>query len=496
MTRRLARVTFFAASLVLAVGQAARAQEPSRRGVLTVNAPMFWIRDVTRTPAEILPAGTPVEVVRREGDFYRIVFRDPKFGNETGYVAVANVRIDPNGDPESISNGSSRFTQRGFLEGQGWAFPQTAANDATQLIGDALFRDEVFIKPARWIQFAAGLDLRANSHNEVESAWRFDVDERGIRRPRAALRRLSVTFRAHGFSLDVGKQFIRWGRADIQNPTDRFAPRDYLNVLNTDLLPVDAVHPALQLGTETIEAVWTPRFTPSRVPLFDQRWTVTPPDAAGITLVDAGAVIPSGAQWGVRWSHNSDHVEASVSYFDGYNHLPNIDVQPAPAALAVELTRVYPKLRSYGADLAVPTSWFTFKGEAAYFTSPSSGNEEYVIYVAEIERQTGEWLLDVGYIGDAVTRSGTSFPFAPDRGIARSIIGRASYTVDPRRTVAIEGAVRQGGEGFYVKGEYSEAWGQHWRLTLTGVGLAGQSDDFLGQYSRNSHGAAALRFSF
>ena len=60
----------------------------------------------------------------------------------------------------------------------------------------------------------------------------------------------------------------------------------------------------------------------------------------------------------------------------------------------------------------------------------------------------------------------------------------------------MEGAARRDGEGFYLKGEYSEAWGQHWRLTLTGIGLAGDESDFLGQYHHNSHGSIGLRFSF
>ena len=230
------------------------------------------------------------------------------------------------------------------------------------------------------------------------------------------------------------------------------------------------------------------------MPLLGQRWTVLPPAAAGISIVDRGSDIPRGPQYGFRWSH-AGRFESSLSYFDGFNHLPNIDVR-MPFTADVELTRVYPALRTYGGDLAIPTRWFTLKGEAAYFTSPSSTNEEYVLYVVEIERQTGEWALNGGYAGDVVTSSLSSFPFAPDRGVARSIIGRAAYTVDPRRTVAIEGAVRQTADGFYVKGEYSQAWGQHWRMTATGVGIGGDDSDFLGQFHRNSHGSIALRFSF
>ena len=63
--------------------------------------------------------------------------------------------------------------------------------------------------------------------------------------------------------------------------------------------------------------------------------------------------------------------------------------------------------------------------------------------------------------------------FGAERGVGESIIGRAAYTVDPRRTVAIEGAVRQDGNGAYVKGEYSDAMAQHWRLTVAGIGIGG-----------------------
>jgi hypothetical protein len=392
--------------------------------------------------------------------------------------------------------GAQTITQRGFGEATGVGFPQTASNDATRAIGNALLREDMVLKPAGWIQFAAGLDLRANSHDQVEDRWRLDFSDRGVRRPRAAIRRLTATLVAPHFTLDLGKQFIRWGRADILNPTDRFAPRDYLNVIDTDVLPVLGARSSLQLGQETIEVVWVPRMTPSRLPLFDQRWTVLPDAVGGLPIVDGGSEFPRGSEYGLRWNHVGEHVEASLSYFDGFNYLPNIESRVVPELNALELTRAYPDIRSYGGDLAIPTGWFTLKGEAAYFTSPSATTDEYVLYVVEIERQTGEWVLDGGYIGEAVTTSRERLSFAPDRGMAKSMIARASYTVDPRRTVSIEAAARQSGKGFYAKAEYSQALAQHWRLTATGVAIAGHADDFLGQYSRNSHGAIALRFSF
>ena len=35
-------------------------------------------------------------------------------------------------------------------------------------------------------------------------------------------------------------------------------------------------------------------------------------------------MFPAGSQTGVRWSRVADRVEYSISFFDGFNHLPNI----------------------------------------------------------------------------------------------------------------------------------------------------------------------------
>ena len=393
---------------------------------------------------------------------------------------------------------NATVTQRGFVDGSVMLFPQQAPNDVARVVGDALAREEVFLKPAPWIQFAAGVDFRVNSHDQVDDRWRLDAGDRGTERPRLSLRRMSATLTRGPFTIDVGKQFIRWGKADIINPTDRFAPRDFLNVVDTEFLAVSGVRAVAQTGDNTFEAVWVPRFTPSRVPLLDQRWTAVPAEAAAIPIVEGASALPGGSQTGVRWGHVGASIEYSLSFFNGFNHLPNIDLCSACSASSalIVIDRVYPHIRTYGADAAVPTRWFTLKGEAAYFTSTSLSTDEYVLYVIQLERQTGEFVFVVGYAGEAVTTRRSAFAFAPDRGMTRSLVARVSYTIDPNRSVVVESAVRQSGDGMYAKAEYSQSQGQHWRATVTGVGIAGHSTDFLGQYHRNSHVAMALRYSF
>jgi hypothetical protein len=62
--------------------------------------------------------------------------------------------------------------------------------------------------------------------------------------------------------------------------------------------------------------------------------------------------------------------------------------------------------------------------------------------------------------------------------------------------VSFEAAVRQNLDGVWLKGQYSEALDGHWRVTVAGVLIGSEPDDFIGQYRRNSHLMATLRYSF
>jgi hypothetical protein len=390
------------------------------------------------------------------------------------------------------------ISHRGFVEGVAHLFPQTMAEDRAHLVADLLAREEVFVRPAEWLRLAAGLELRANSHDQVEEGWHVRFWDRTLRRPVLTVRTLSATATRGPFTLDAGKQFIRWGKTDIVVPTDRFSPRDYLAVVDSPFLAVTGLRGTAQFADYTVEAVWVPRLTPSRTPLLAQRWAGGAIEAAGgVPIVERAAPFPRGAQTGIRFGQVADRIEYSASFYDGFNNLPDLRVSGLEVPSGpLEIARVYPPIRTYGADAAVPLPWFTVKGEAAYFTSPSPTTDEYVLYVVQLEKQRGEWVFLGGYAGEVTTRKRAALTFAPDRGLSRSIVARASYTIDANRRVEIESAVRQNGDGLYAKAEYSQARGQHWRATVTAVVLAGERDDFIGQYRRNSNVRLAIRYSY
>lgn len=388
------------------------------------------------------------------------------------------------------------LVQRGFIETRATGYAETAANDSGRAVGEALLRYEATWRPKPWLKLTAGIDARFDSHRQFDRSPNVDVQDRKALRPALSLRRASMTVHKGNVTLEAGRQFVRWGKTDILTPTDRFAPKDFLSVATTDWISIPAARVTYDNGTDSIDLVWQVRFTPSRTPLLNQRWTIIPPQASGFTIEDAGARYPGGPQEGIRWNHNAKGYEYALTFYQGFNHLPLLDATfKFPST--IDVSRYYPDLRQYGAATAIPFRWFTLKAEAAYYQTSNTKMDEFVLYVIQVERTVKEFVFVGGYGGEVVQRdSKNPLLFSPDRGLAKAFLGRASYNWDANTTLAFDAAVRQNGAGSLVHFEYSRAIGQHWRATAGVSWIRGDPSDFLGQYHRNSSGAVALRYSF
>lgn len=385
------------------------------------------------------------------------------------------------------------FTQRGFLETTALIFPQTAANDSSHITAESLFRYEAFYKLTPDLRLAGGIDARTDSHRETEREFALSWWDRSRRRPTFAVRRLSATWSRGRLTLEAGKQFVRWGKTDVLNPTDRFAPRDFINVVDNDFLGITAARVTYGTQANTIDVVFSPRLTPSRVPLLGQRWAVLPTE---IPIAEQAPEFPGGPQVGARWNHIGTAAEYSLSFYNGYDHLPLYRGQFQLVPPSAQVQRFYPQMRMYGGDAAIPLPLVTLKAEAGYFTSNTPQSDEYLLYVIQLERQSGEWSFVGGYAGQILTAHGTAVSYSPVRGSTRAFVAHAGYTIDINRSLAFETVIRQNGRSFYLKPEYTQAFGQHWRVTAGFALIRGSDGDFLGQYHRNSHGILTVRYSF
>ena len=392
---------------------------------------------------------------------------------------------------------AQEFTYRGFAEVRTKPYWQTVPTDDNRVEVEGRLRVEPAFRPVNWLTLAASVEARIDNHELVERTWQFDVRNRRLQRPALGLRQASATLRRGRVVADVGKQFIRWGKADIFNPTDRFAPRDFLGITDDEFLGVTGIRVQYEQGGHSLDVAWVPEFTPSRIPLLGRRWAPAVPQTFGtIGAVSIDPLFPTRQQYGARWNLRGSAFEFSLSYVDGFNHLPHFLVTPLSSRPVVAVRPEYASLRSVGTDAALPLPWFTLKGEMAWLTTTNASVDDVVQYVIQMERQSGEFGLVWGYAGEVITTRRSVFDFAPDRGLTSAFLGRASYTLGPTRDVVVEAAVRQNLDGLLVKGWLSQAVGAHWRWTLGATVIAGDEQDFLGQYHRNSHLVATLRYSF
>ena len=394
----------------------------------------------------------------------------------------------------SLLLAQTTFEDEGFVEYRAFAFPETTYTDSAHFIGEALIRYDVKYGLSPGLKLIGGTETRSDTHRQAEREFRLNWNDRGIKRPNFSIRHLSLQYTTGGITLEAGKQIIRWGKAGIVSPLDRFAPRDFLTVVDNDVLGVTAARVVFEGATDKLDVIAQPFFAPSRMPLLNQRWTVLPESIHGLPTIDRQHAIPGRTQWGARWTHTADGYDFSLSLFDGHNHQPQLRTNAS--ADPVEIQRHFPALRMYGADFSAPVGWLRVRSEAAYFAPRDDKGDKYMLYVVQLERETPKWSAVLGYAGEALDTKRTQFSFAPDRGFSRAFVGRSRYELNARKSFSVETAVRQNGRGLWMRSEYTERWGPHWSGKVGFTFLRGEPADFLGQYRRNSFFNLSLRYSF
>jgi len=386
-------------------------------------------------------------------------------------------------------------SQRGFIEMSGNLYPQIVPDDNAHGISEVRFRYEPKWQPKSWLTFTASVEERVDTHRQDARTLQIDWNNRSLRRPTLSVRQLFTAFKRNNLTLSVGKQFIRWGETDFLNPTDRFTPRDLLTVVDQDVLPVTAARLTYTLGDNTLNFVWQPLFTPGRIPLVNERWTIATETSYRFEVGDLGSKFPGRSSFGARWSRTSAGYEWSLSYYDGFNYFPSLNTTIDPALARIAFSRSYTSLRLYRGDLALSLPLLTLKSEAACYTSPTNKQDEYVLYVLQAERQIREMQLVFGYSGEVVTAHAGVQQFLGERGFARAVFGRASYALDANRTLTLDVFMRQNGGSALLRAGYSHSFGDHWRASVNYVWLNGNANDFLGQYHRNSFATLGVRYS-
>jgi hypothetical protein len=164
--------------------------------------------------------------------------------------------------------------------------------------------------------------------------------------------------------LRVGRLLPAWGRADGINPTDNLSPRDYTQ-LGSEADDMRFGNEGAQLtvslpgGNDSLGAWVFPRGASNRVSL---------PAQAGLSYrVDGPG---DDGLWAFKWDHSGPGLDASLSYVDGTDLMPDVRLVGLSAAGAV-VALGNARQQVLGADLSVQDGPRVWRAEAAW-TRPGS----------------------------------------------------------------------------------------------------------------------------
>ncbi|MEO8040255.1 MAG: DUF1302 family protein [Betaproteobacteria bacterium] len=175
---------------------------------------------------------------------------------------------------------------------------------------------------------------------------------------------------AGNWDLSVGRQLIVWGKADSVNPTDVISVRDFTLLTPTDedqKTGAGAIRATYNLAELRLSALWLPEFRPDTVPL---------PPTPGLRFAERNPANPH-RQWALRAERTSDRTDWSVSYFDGYEKMPDLRPDALDANGGV-IGLHHSRVRMIGADAATTVGRWGIRAEAAYtWTADPSGVDPF-----------------------------------------------------------------------------------------------------------------------
>lgn len=265
----------------------------------------------------------------------------------------AEPSIEPRGDAGALLD-ALRLT--GSLRGGYWSSSRT--------LDDA----EHFPVAALWLRATPRL---AESASLVLEGWVRNEDLFRDQATDGLLREGYVQAGLGPLDLRLGRQIIAWGRADRINPTDNLAPRDFTLLVPEDedqRRGVAAAQATYYLGGLALSGVWLPEFEPHTIPLRR-----TP----GVTIRERAPREPVG-QWAIKLEQTGQAVDWSLSFFDGFDLVPDFAIDQAGPSF-LEILLKHNRVRVVGGDVASTLGRYGLRGEAAFtFTEDWGGDDPQV----------------------------------------------------------------------------------------------------------------------
>ncbi|MFH0841929.1 MAG: hypothetical protein V1903_04830 [Bacteroidota bacterium] len=233
---------------------------------------------------------------------------------------------------------------------------------------------------------------------------------------RLDIREAFVSVHGKKWDISAGEKIIKWGRADFTNPTSKISSQNLLS-RSPDREDMDQGNILLSarwapLPFLSLEAVGMPYYRPSE--LMVELMPV--PSYAVINPIGSLVTGRDKYGYGIRAGMHLQGADMSISWFDGYEPMPGIELTrfdldlsgPMPA-ISAELSLMPYRIRNIGYDFETTIGSFGIRGEAAWsLPYESYKTYEYVAceeieWAAGIDWMPGNWRITAEYSGKFIT---------------------------------------------------------------------------------------------
>lgn len=241
------------------------------------------------------------------------------------------------------------------------------------------------------------------------------------------LREAFIEFHFRKFDVKAGNQIIAWGRADGWNPTNIITPQ---NPTVRSPEPDDMYIGTFMINTNyhitnelSFKGVWIPVYKPSVLPIKLSSY----PDNISFLKGNWPETNVKNGSYAFKIDLSMADAGGSISYFNGYQILPGIDLgnyEFSTEGIKVEfLPRAYREQR-LGFDFSTTFGLYGLRAEAAWQIPFGEYKSEAYIpnpdieYIVGLEKDIGKFNIIAQYIGIAVLNyEKTALPADPERMI-------------------------------------------------------------------------------
>ncbi len=304
----------------------------------------------------------------------------------------------------------------------------------------------------------------------------------------------------------LGKQVVKWGKADVFNPTDQINPNDFSTLLDDEPIGVIAGKVNYYYEDIGLEAIVVPTFTPSRFPPRGTRFDLVPTNLPLPLLeVDERADTLDDVQYGLRASSTYEGWDFSLSWYDGVNHFPGTRLAPTPQFPFVGIQPVYYRRRMLGGDFATTFGRLGLRGEGAWFRTDGHRQDEYLQYVLGVDYTWTNVFRDhdifaiVEYAGEhVITQQQKGLDAgALERAFANSAAWNIDYQVTEFLTYTVRGVYNfDGRDNFFVEPQVEYAMNDHVTITAGFDIIHGGGQTLFGLMSENDQFYLKARYTF